>query len=100
MLLRAAGDLEVFERALQLQGLRTLAAVGAFWGHQQIGDLLSYLRALANPLDEARALLGARLAAWQAARVTAWRCSRARGACRSAGRLGDGARSRRRGAGR
>ncbi len=52
MLLRAAGDLEVFERALQLQGLRTLAAVGAFWGHQQIGDLLSYLRALANPLDE------------------------------------------------
>jgi ATP-dependent helicase/nuclease subunit A len=52
VLLRAAGDLEVFERALQLQGLRTLAAVGAFWGHQQIGDLLSYLRALANPLDE------------------------------------------------
>jgi ATP-dependent helicase/nuclease subunit A len=58
VLLRAAGDLEVFERALQLQGLRTLAAVGAFWGHQQIGDLLSYLRALANPLDE-RALYSA-----------------------------------------
>jgi ATP-dependent helicase/nuclease subunit A len=52
VLLRASGDLEVFERALQLRGLRTLAAVGAFWGHQQIGDLLSYLRALANPLDE------------------------------------------------
>ena len=52
MLLRASGDLEVFERALQLCGLRTLAAVGAFWGHQQIGDLISYLRALANPLDE------------------------------------------------
>jgi ATP-dependent helicase/nuclease subunit A len=52
VLLRAAGDLEVFERALQLQGLRTLAAVGTFWGHQQIGDLISYLRALANPLDE------------------------------------------------
>ncbi len=52
VLLRAAGDLEVFERALQLRGLRTLAAVGAFWGHQQIGDLISYLRALANPLDE------------------------------------------------
>ncbi|HSZ14528.1 MAG TPA: UvrD-helicase domain-containing protein [Solirubrobacteraceae bacterium] len=52
VLLRASGDLEVFERALQLQGLRTLAAVGTFWGHQQIGDLLSYLRALANPLDE------------------------------------------------
>jgi ATP-dependent exoDNAse (exonuclease V) beta subunit len=52
VLLRASGDLEVFERALQLVGLRTLAAVGAFWGHQQIGDLVSYLRALANPLDE------------------------------------------------
>jgi ATP-dependent helicase/nuclease subunit A len=52
VLLRASGDLEVFERALQLVGLRTLAAVGAFWGHQQIGDLLAYLRALANPLDE------------------------------------------------
>jgi ATP-dependent helicase/nuclease subunit A len=58
VLLRAAGDLEVFERALQLCGLRTLAAVGAFWGHQQIGDLISYLRALANPLDE-RALYSA-----------------------------------------
>ncbi|HXP37718.1 MAG TPA: UvrD-helicase domain-containing protein [Solirubrobacteraceae bacterium] len=52
VLLRASGDLEVFERALQLCGLRTLAAVGAFWGHQQIGDLLAYLRTLANPLDE------------------------------------------------
>jgi ATP-dependent helicase/nuclease subunit A len=58
VLLRASGDLEVFERALQLCGLRTLAAVGAFWGHQQIGDLISYLRALANPLDE-EALYGA-----------------------------------------
>jgi ATP-dependent exoDNAse (exonuclease V) beta subunit len=57
VLLRASGDLEVFERALQLRGLRTLAAVGAFWGHQQIGDLISYLRALANPLDE-QALYG------------------------------------------
>jgi ATP-dependent helicase/nuclease subunit A len=52
VLLRASGDLEVFERALQLCGLRTLAAVGTFWRHQQIGDLIAYLRALANPLDE------------------------------------------------
>jgi ATP-dependent helicase/nuclease subunit A len=52
VLLRALGDVEVYERALQLRGLRTLAAVGAFWEHQQIGDLLAYLRALANPLDE------------------------------------------------
>ncbi len=52
VLLRALGDLDVYERALQLRGLRTLAAVGGFWRHQQIGDLLAYLRALANPLDE------------------------------------------------
>jgi ATP-dependent helicase/nuclease subunit A len=58
VLLRASGDLEVYERALQLRGLRTLAAVGAFWGHQQIGDLISYLRALGNPRDE-EALYGA-----------------------------------------
>jgi ATP-dependent helicase/nuclease subunit A len=52
VLVRAVGDLDVFERALQLRGLRTLAAVGSFWGHQQIADLLAYLRSLANPLDE------------------------------------------------
>ena len=52
VLLRATGDIEVFERALQLRGLRTLATVGTFWGRQQIGDLHSYLRALANPCDE------------------------------------------------
>jgi ATP-dependent helicase/nuclease subunit A len=52
VLVRAVGDLDVFERALQLRGLRTLAAVGSFWGHQQIVDLIAYLRALANPLDE------------------------------------------------
>jgi ATP-dependent helicase/nuclease subunit A len=57
VLLRACGDIEVYERALQLQGMRTLAAVGGFWAHQQIGDLLAYLRALANPLDE-QALYG------------------------------------------
>ena len=52
VLLRAAGDLPVYERALQERGLRTLAAVGSFWGHQQVEDLLVWLRALANPLDE------------------------------------------------
>jgi ATP-dependent helicase/nuclease subunit A len=52
VLLRALGDVEVYERALQMRGLRTLAMVGAFWEHQQVGDLLAYLRALANPLDE------------------------------------------------
>ncbi len=52
VLLRALGDLEVYERALNEQGLITLAAAGGFWGRQQVGDLLAYLRALANPLDE------------------------------------------------
>ena len=52
VLLRAAGDLPVYERALQERGQRTLAAVGSFWGHQQVEDLLAWLRALANPLDE------------------------------------------------
>ncbi len=52
VLLRAVGDLDVFERALQDCGLKTIAAVGGFWGRQQVGDLLAYLRALANPLDE------------------------------------------------
>ncbi len=52
VLLRATGDIETFERALQLQGLRTLASVGTFWSRQQIEDLHSYLRALANPRDE------------------------------------------------
>jgi ATP-dependent helicase/nuclease subunit A len=52
VLLRASGDIETFERALQLQGLRTLATVGTFWDRQQITDLHTYLRALANPRDE------------------------------------------------
>ncbi len=52
VLLRAVGDLEVYERALQDRGLRTLATVGGFWSDEQVGDLLAYLRTLANPLDE------------------------------------------------
>jgi ATP-dependent helicase/nuclease subunit A len=108
VLLRAAGDLEVFERALQLQGLRTLAAVGAFWGHQQIGDLLAYLRTLANPLDEvalysalasplagcskdclallAEAARGGRMGVWEAAEAA---CGHAGGALSIALSAGD-----------
>jgi len=52
VLLRAGGDMRVYERALALRGVRTLAATGAFWEHQQVADMLAYLRALANPLDE------------------------------------------------
>jgi ATP-dependent helicase/nuclease subunit A len=52
VLLRAVGDLDVYERALRERGLRTLATAGGFWASQQVGDLLCYLRSLANPLDE------------------------------------------------
>ena len=52
VLLRALGDLPVYESALRRHGLPTLAGVGGFWSHQQVGDLLSWLRALANPLEE------------------------------------------------
>ncbi len=57
VLLRAVSDMEVYEGALAQQGLSTLATVGSFWERQQVADLLAYLRALANPLDEP-ALLG------------------------------------------
>ncbi len=52
VLLRSVGDLDSFEQALRDRGLRTVAAVGAFWSHQQTVDLISYLRTLANPLDD------------------------------------------------
>ena len=52
VLLRSLSDLPVYESALRANGLPTLAGVGGFWSHQQVGDLLSWLRALANPLDE------------------------------------------------
>ncbi|WP_445149295.1 UvrD-helicase domain-containing protein [Baekduia sp. Peel2402] len=58
VLLRAATDMAVFERALEEQGLSTLAAGGGgYWGRQQVLDLCAYLGALANPRDEL-ALLG------------------------------------------
>lgn len=53
VLLRAATDLQLFERALELEGLPTLASGGrGFWGRQQVQDLTSYLAVLANPRDE------------------------------------------------
>jgi ATP-dependent exoDNAse (exonuclease V) beta subunit len=52
ILLRAVGDMPLYEAALRERGLAALAATGSFWGHRQVGDLLAYLRALANPLDE------------------------------------------------
>lgn len=53
VLLRAATDMAVFERAIEEQGLSTLAAGGGgYWGRQQVQDLCAYLGALANPRDE------------------------------------------------
>jgi ATP-dependent helicase/nuclease subunit A len=52
VLLRSLGDLPVYESALRRRGLPTLAGVGSFWSHQQVEDLLAWLRVLANPLDE------------------------------------------------
>ena len=54
MLLRALGDLPVFERALEDQGLLTLSVGGrGYWGRQVVRDLCAWLAALANPRDEA-----------------------------------------------
>ena len=64
VLLRSAGDLPVYERALEEAGLQTLAAGGrGYWGRQVVRDLCAWLAALANPRDEERALRRARLAA-------------------------------------
>ncbi len=52
VLLRALGDLPLYEAALNAAAIPTVAAAGGFWSHQQVGDLLAWLRALANPLDE------------------------------------------------
>jgi ATP-dependent helicase/nuclease subunit A len=58
VLLRAATDMGVFERAIELEGLATLATGGrGWWARRQVQDLCCYLGALANPRDEA-ALLG------------------------------------------
>jgi ATP-dependent exoDNAse (exonuclease V) beta subunit len=58
VLLRASAEMGLYERALELAGLPTLAAGGSgWWGRQQIRDLCHLLAALANPRDE-QALLG------------------------------------------
>ncbi|MCW3050428.1 MAG: family ATPase, partial [Solirubrobacterales bacterium] len=53
VLLRAVANMGLFERALEREGLATLATGGrGWWGRQQVQDLTSYLGALANPRDE------------------------------------------------
>jgi ATP-dependent exoDNAse (exonuclease V) beta subunit len=53
VLLRAMTDVRVYERALERLGLATYVIGGrGYWDHPQIVDLVAYLRALHNPLDE------------------------------------------------
>ncbi len=53
ILVRASGSMPVLERALADVGLPTLATAGrGFWTRQEVVDLMAYLTALANPLDE------------------------------------------------
>jgi ATP-dependent exoDNAse (exonuclease V) beta subunit len=53
LLTRATTDLRVYERALEQAGVPTYVIGGrGYWGHPQVIELVSYLRALANPLDD------------------------------------------------
>ncbi|MBO0769768.1 MAG: UvrD-helicase domain-containing protein, partial [Solirubrobacterales bacterium] len=53
VLTRATTDLAVYERALEAAGLATFVVGGrGYWSHPQVVVLVSYLRALANPLDQ------------------------------------------------
>jgi ATP-dependent helicase/nuclease subunit A len=53
VLTRATTDLAAYERALEEAGVPTYVIGGrGYWAHPQVVELLSYLRALANPLDE------------------------------------------------
>ena len=53
VLLRAMTDVRVYERALEREGLPTYVIGGrGYWDHPQIVDLVCYLRALDNPLDD------------------------------------------------
>lgn len=52
VLLRATGDMGVFERALEDQGVPTYLVGGrGYWRHPQVRDLVAWLAVLANPQD-------------------------------------------------
>jgi ATP-dependent helicase/nuclease subunit A len=52
LLLRATGDLAVYERALVELGVPTYVIGGrGYWSQQQVRDLVAYLAVLANPRD-------------------------------------------------
>ena len=53
VLIRATTDMRAYERALERHGLPTYVVGGrGYWLHPQVLDMVAYLRALANPLDE------------------------------------------------
>jgi len=53
VLTRAATDMRAYERALEERGIPTYMVGGrGYWSHPQVLDMVSYLRALANPRDE------------------------------------------------
>ncbi len=64
VLTRATTDMRAYERALEERGVPTYTVGGrGYWSHPQVLDVVSYLRALANPRDEEAlyAVLGAPL---------------------------------------
>ena len=53
VLMRAAVDMPLYERALRERGVETYVVGGRnYWKQQQVADLRAYLAVLANPLDE------------------------------------------------
>jgi ATP-dependent exoDNAse (exonuclease V) beta subunit len=59
VLLRAGSNADIYETAIRDRGYTTLSASGeGFYARPEIGDLIAYLRALANPHDDL-ALYGA-----------------------------------------
>jgi ATP-dependent exoDNAse (exonuclease V) beta subunit len=66
VLMRAAVDMPLYERALRERGVDTYVVGGRnYWAQQQVADLRAYLGVLANPLDELAlySLLGSPLGA-------------------------------------
>ena len=53
VLMRAAVDMPLYERALRERGIDTYVVGGRnYWQQQQVADLRGYLAVLANPLDQ------------------------------------------------
>jgi ATP-dependent exoDNAse (exonuclease V) beta subunit len=53
VLMRAAADMPLYERALRERGIDTYVVGGRnYWQQQQVADLRGYLAVLANPLDQ------------------------------------------------